>query len=59
MARSTFFYYKKQFNLPDKYESEKKVITEIFHQNKGRYGYRRITLELRNRGMDMQQKVGR
>ena len=57
MARSTFFYYKKQFNLPDKYESEKKVITEIFHQNKGRYGYRRITLELRNRGVVLNHKT--
>lgn len=34
---------------PDKYEDVKSTITQIYHENKGRYGYRRITLELRNR----------
>jgi transposase InsO family protein len=34
---------------PDKYEDVKSIITQIYHENKGRYGYRRITLELRNR----------
>lgn len=36
-------------NSPDKYEEVKSNITQIYHENKGRYGYRRITLELRNR----------
>ncbi|WP_430119429.1 IS3 family transposase, partial [Peribacillus frigoritolerans] len=35
----------------------KPVIQEIFHTNKGRYGYRRITLELRNRGISMNHKT--
>jgi len=33
----------------DKYEDVKSAISQIYHENKGRYGYRRITLELHNR----------
>ena len=29
----------------------------IYHENKGRYGYRRITLEFRNRGLATNHKV--
>lgn len=46
MARSTFYYHLKRIQ-EDKYKAVKKLITQIFHQNKGRYGYRRIALELR------------
>jgi transposase InsO family protein len=42
---------------PDKYEDVKCVITQIYHENKGRYGYRRITLELRNRGYIINHKT--
>ena len=35
---------------PDKYAQVKALIAEIYHQHKGRYGYRRITLELRKTG---------
>jgi putative transposase len=37
-------------NRPDKYSEVKEVIQQIFDEHRGRYGYRRITLELRNRG---------
>ena len=57
MARSSYYYYQKQLEATDKYKLEKKEITEIFHQNKGRYGYRRITLELRNRGVILNHKT--
>lgn len=33
-----------------------KLIEEIFHEHKGRYGFRRITLELRNRGFHVNKK---
>lgn len=33
----------------DKYKQIKELIKEIFNENKGRYGYRRITYELKNR----------
>ncbi len=32
---------------PDKYSEIKELIRKIFDENKGRYGYRRITKELR------------
>lgn len=57
VAKSSFYYHRKQLNVIDKYEIEKKLISEIFHQNKGRYGYRRITLDLRNRGVVLNHKT--
>ena len=42
---------------PDKYKEIKDQITAIYHENKGRYGYRRITLELRNRGFIINHKT--
>ena len=57
MARSSYYYYQKQSRTVDKYRQEKDVISEIFHQNKGRYGYRRITLELRNRNITLNHKT--
>jgi hypothetical protein len=33
----------------DEYASVKEDITTIYHENRGRYGYRRITAELRRR----------
>lgn len=50
IARSTYYYIIRSLAKPDKYKEVKAVITDIFHSNKGRYGYRRITIELRNRG---------
>lgn len=49
MARSVFYYHHKRLNTEDKYAVEKKEIKDIFHEHKGRYGYRRITTELHNR----------
>ena len=40
-----------------KYESEKQEITAIYHENKGRYGHRRITAELRSRNMPLNHKT--
>jgi len=49
LARSTYYYYTKHRNDEDKYSEIKEQITEIYHENRGRYGYRRITAELHNR----------
>jgi transposase InsO family protein len=43
----------------DKYEIEKIEIAAIYHENQGRYGYRRITMELRNRGYVINHKTVR
>lgn len=57
MARSSFYYHKKQFDLPDKYKKIKELIKTIYHQHKGRYGYRRITDELQNRAIIINHKT--
>ena len=57
MARSTYYYYLKQLNKEDKYKEIKEEIKSIYHENKGRYGYRRITMELHNRGYKINHKT--
>lgn len=57
MPRSTYYYYVKQSKKADKYETIKEKITTIYHENQGRYGYRRITLELHNRGYKINHKT--
>ncbi len=50
LARSTYYYHLKQLDKPDKDQELKAEIQCIFIEHKGNYGYRRIYLELRNRG---------
>lgn len=57
MPRSTFYYHLNNLKKEDKYKVEKDEILSIFHENKGRYGYRRITLEMRNRGYVINHKT--
>lgn len=57
MARSTFYYYSKKAGQPDKYERVKNLISRIYHDHKGRYGYRRITLLLKRYGMAINHKA--
>ena len=44
-------------NRQDKYEDAKAEILAIYHENKGRYGYRRITMELHNRRLLINHKT--
>ena len=57
MARSTFYYHLMHSKTKDKYKEVKEMIYTIFHKHKGRYGYRRITLELRNEGCLINHKT--
>ena len=57
MPRSTYYYHLKQLNKEDKYKEIKEQISTIYHENKGRYGYRRITMELHNRGYAINHKT--
>ena len=50
LARSTYYYHLKQLDKLDKNQELKAEIQSIFIEHKGNYGYRRIHLELRNRG---------
>lgn len=57
MARSTFYYHLKALSKADKYEAVKVRICEIFNESKGRYGYRRVTMQLRNEGFSINHKT--
>ncbi|WP_079014799.1 IS3 family transposase [Streptococcus pneumoniae] len=50
LARWTYYYHLKQLDKTDKDQELKAEIQSIFIEHKGNYGYRRIYLELRNRG---------
>ena len=57
LPRATFYYHLKQMQKEDKYASVKEEITTIYHENRGRYGYRRITTELRKRKFSLNHKT--
>lgn len=57
MARSVFYYHLKRLKAKDKYASEKEMIKSIFHAHKGRYGYRRVTAEMRNNDVVLNHKT--
>ncbi|WP_412033955.1 IS3 family transposase [Priestia megaterium] len=60
LARSTYYYWVNvSSNRSDKYGDMKNLIQDIFHHHKGRYGYRRITLELRRQGYVLNHKTVR
>ena len=56
MSRSTYYYHLKQ-RQEDKYSEVKKEIESIFTENKQRYGYRRILLVLRQKGITLNHKT--
>ena len=57
LPRATFYYHLRRQNEPDKYEVAKAEIIAIYHENKGRYGYRRITIELNKRNITLNHKT--
>ena len=57
LPRATFYYHLKRMKRVDKYETAKQEITAIYHENKGRYGYRRITDVLHSRGFAVNHKT--
>ena len=57
LPRATFYYHLKRMKRADKYEAEKQEISKIYHENKGRYGYRRIAIELRKHGFHLNHKT--
>ena len=59
MARSSYFYHRKVAALPDKYEELRRRIIELFHENRERYGYRRIHISLTREERRVSEKVVR
>ena len=57
LPKATYYYHRKNQGSVDKYAQVKAEIQSIFHENKGRYGYRRVTDELHNRGYSLNHKT--
>ncbi len=57
MARSSYYYYQKSEQITDKHKEIKELITQIYHRHKGRFGYRRITLAIRQKGIFINHKT--
>ena len=57
LPRATFYYHLKRMHKADKYAEAKAEIFSIYHENKGRYGYRRITAALHNKGIHLNHKT--
>ncbi|MCB5406075.1 MULTISPECIES: IS3 family transposase [Thomasclavelia] len=56
LAKSVYYYTLSKIDKDDKNKEIIDKIKEIFINNKERYGYRRITLELRNQGYNVNNK---
>lgn len=57
LSRSTFYYQAKVQQAGDRYASLKARIHAVYERHKGRYGYRRITAELRRAGSTVNHKT--
>ena len=57
LSRATYYYHLKRVTNPDKYAEVKEQIHLIYTENKQRVGYRRITLELQNKGIIINHKT--
>ena len=57
MARSVFYYHLSRLNDDDGYDDTRKRIIAIYDENRGRYGYRRICMALRNEGCSINHKT--
>lgn len=57
IPRSTYYYWTNNQSKPDKYAAIRPVIEQIFTDNKGRYGYRRITAELKKKDLTINHKT--
>ena len=56
IPRSTYYYWVNLFDRPDRDAELKTLIQAIYHEHKGRYGYRRIKDELENQGHKVNHK---
>ena len=57
LPRATFYYHLKRRQQADKYAKAKEEIASIYHKNKGRYPYRRITEVLCNKGIYLNHRT--
>ncbi|MFR0780532.1 MAG: IS3 family transposase [Zhenhengia sp.] len=57
IPHSTYYYHLKRLKQPDKYSEVKEIIKQLYDEHCGRYGYRRITLELKHKGYNLNHKT--
>lgn len=57
LAHATYYYHLRRMAALDKYADVKEKIKEMYRENKDRIGYRRITLELHNKGIIINHKT--
>ncbi|EQB21898.1 Mobile element protein [Dehalobacter sp. UNSWDHB] len=57
IPRSSYYYHIKCQAKEDKYAEIRPLLQQIFNDNKGRYGYRRITAELKKQGAIINHKT--
>jgi putative transposase len=57
MARSSYYYHLKTKSVLSKHDDATAQIKRIYHGHKGRYGYRRITLQMKNEGIVINHKT--
>ena len=57
LSRSTYYYHISNEEKPDKYGYIKDKIQEIYQKNRGIYGYRRITAQIRKLGIKINPKT--
>jgi putative transposase len=57
VPRSSYYYHLGHLDEPEKHSSEREAIKQICDEHKGRYGYRRVTLELRHKGLQSNHKT--
>lgn len=59
LSKSSYYYQETAMRREDKYDGARRRISELFHENKGRYGYRRIYGLLKREGIVFSEKVVR
>lgn len=57
MPKSSYFYQKDAQQRPDKYQTLRTDIEEVFTENQNRYGYRRIHAVIKSKGAIVSEKV--
>jgi putative transposase len=57
LSRSSYYYHAARLPRPEKHVPERDAIRKICAEHKGRYGYRRVTLTLRQRGYQINHKL--
>jgi transposase InsO family protein len=57
MPKSVYYYWRAASSKADPYQGAKEHIAQIFNAHQGRYGYRRVHLELRNQHQYLNHKT--